>query len=127
VLLRCFEEAKLIDRVTSSDGRPRYEVNYERPHHDHLICIECGTIQEIQLASNRKNRKKRVATWLFHKSFIVTKYLAGVNFAKRKPEPQLMGKKDKQKKRKVGTSKIRGGKGEKLPASSPLVGRRGGN
>jgi Fur family transcriptional regulator, ferric uptake regulator len=46
--LKMLEEAKLIDRVTSSDGRPRYEVNYERPHHDHLICIQCGTIREIQ-------------------------------------------------------------------------------
>jgi Fur family ferric uptake transcriptional regulator len=46
--LKMLEEAKLVDRVTSSDGRPRFEVKYERPHHDHLICIQCGSIQEIQ-------------------------------------------------------------------------------
>jgi len=46
--LKMLEECKLIDRVTSSDGKPRFEVKYERPHHDHLICIECGTIREIQ-------------------------------------------------------------------------------
>lgn len=46
--LKMLEECKLVDRVISSDGKPRYEVNYERPHHDHLICIVCGTIQEIQ-------------------------------------------------------------------------------
>ena len=46
--LKMLEESKIIDRVTLSDGKPRFEVNYERPHHDHLICIECGTIKEIQ-------------------------------------------------------------------------------
>jgi Fur family ferric uptake transcriptional regulator len=46
--LKMLEEAKLIDRVTSSDGKPRFEVKYERPHHDHLICVQCGAIQEIQ-------------------------------------------------------------------------------
>ncbi len=56
--LKMLEEAKLIDRVTSSDGKPRYEVNYERPHHDHLICIECGTIQEIQWPQIEKIQEK---------------------------------------------------------------------
>jgi Fur family transcriptional regulator, ferric uptake regulator len=56
--LKMLEEAKLVDRVTSSDGKPRYEVNYERPHHDHLICIECGTIQEIQWPQIEKIQEK---------------------------------------------------------------------
>lgn len=46
--LKMLEESKLIDRVTTLEGKPRFEVNLERPHHDHLICIECGTIREIQ-------------------------------------------------------------------------------
>jgi Fur family ferric uptake transcriptional regulator len=46
--LKMLEECKLVDRVTSTDGKPRYEVKYDRPHHDHLICVECGAIQEIQ-------------------------------------------------------------------------------
>jgi Fur family transcriptional regulator, ferric uptake regulator len=46
--LKMLEEAKLIDRVTLSDGKARYEVKYERPHHDHLICVQCGAIREIQ-------------------------------------------------------------------------------
>ena len=33
------EEAKLVDRVHDSDGRARYEVQHERPHHDHLVCV----------------------------------------------------------------------------------------
>ncbi len=46
--LKMLEECKIIDRVHAPNGKPRYEVNYERPHHDHLICVECGAIQEIQ-------------------------------------------------------------------------------
>lgn len=46
--LKMLEEAHLVDRVTSPNGKPRYEVNFERPHHDHLVCIQCGSIQEIQ-------------------------------------------------------------------------------
>lgn len=56
--LKMLEEAKLIDRVTTMDGRARYEVNFERPHHDHLICVECGTIREIQWPQVEKIQEK---------------------------------------------------------------------
>ncbi len=56
--LKMLEEAKLLDRVTSGDGKPRYEVNFERPHHDHLVCIQCGTIQEIQWPQIEKIQEK---------------------------------------------------------------------
>lgn len=46
--LKMLEECKLVDRVTTMNGKPRFEVKHERPHHDHLICIQCGTIREIQ-------------------------------------------------------------------------------
>ncbi|MBI4386501.1 MAG: transcriptional repressor [Elusimicrobia bacterium] len=46
--LRLLEESKLVDHVTSSGGASRYEIQLERPHHDHLICIQCGGIQEVR-------------------------------------------------------------------------------
>jgi Fur family ferric uptake transcriptional regulator len=46
--LRMLEEAKLVNHVIGSTGTPRFEVNIERPHHDHLICVECGRIQEVR-------------------------------------------------------------------------------
>lgn len=46
--LKMLEEAKLVDHVIGSTGTPRFEVNIERPHHDHLICVECGRIQEVR-------------------------------------------------------------------------------
>jgi Fur family ferric uptake transcriptional regulator len=31
-----------------SDGMTRYELADENAHHDHLICVECGAIQEFE-------------------------------------------------------------------------------
>ena len=56
--LKMLEEAGLVDKVTSSDGRYRYEVNFERPHHDHLICVDCGAIREIQWPQVEKIQEK---------------------------------------------------------------------
>lgn len=46
--LKMLQESQLIDHVIGSSGSPRFEVNLERPHHDHLICIDCGHIQEVR-------------------------------------------------------------------------------
>ncbi|MBI2118772.1 MAG: transcriptional repressor [Elusimicrobia bacterium] len=46
--LKMLEECHLIERVTDSHGKPRYEIEIDRPHHDHLICLGCGMIIEIQ-------------------------------------------------------------------------------
>ncbi len=56
--LKMLEEAKLVDRVHDSDGRARYEVQHERPHHDHLVCVQCGRIQEIQWPQIEKIQDK---------------------------------------------------------------------
>jgi len=45
--LKMLEESRLVNHVIGSTGTPRFEVNIERPHHDHLICINCGHIQEV--------------------------------------------------------------------------------
>ena len=39
--------------------KPRFEVKYERPHHDHLICVECGAIQEVQWPQIEKIQEKK--------------------------------------------------------------------
>lgn len=46
--LKMLEECRLVNHVSGSGGTPRFEVNVERPHHDHLICIDCGRIQEVR-------------------------------------------------------------------------------
>lgn len=56
--LKMLEEGKIIDRVSASNGKPRYEIKFERPHHDHLICVDCGTIREIQWPQIEKIQDK---------------------------------------------------------------------
>lgn len=46
--LKTLQECGLVAPVVGGDGTPRFEINLERPHHDHLICIECGRIQEVR-------------------------------------------------------------------------------
>ena len=56
--LKMLEECRLVESVTSPNGRPRFEVNAERPHHDHLICLECGGIMEVQWPEVEKIQDK---------------------------------------------------------------------
>jgi Fur family ferric uptake transcriptional regulator len=46
--LKMLEDCFLVTKVTPPDSRPRYEVTKERPHHDHLVCLDCGGITEVQ-------------------------------------------------------------------------------
>jgi len=57
--LKMLEECKIVDRVTSLNGKPRFEVKYERPHHDHLICVECGAIREVQWPQIERIQEKK--------------------------------------------------------------------
>ena len=46
--LKLMRETELISRVAHADDQYYYEVGYERPHHDHLVCIRCRKIIEIR-------------------------------------------------------------------------------
>ena len=48
--LKLLVEAGLAREVRFGDGRTRYEHNYKHPHHDHLICTECGKTIEFYSA-----------------------------------------------------------------------------
>jgi len=45
--LKLLVDAGLAREVRFGDGRTRYEHNYNHPHHDHLICTECGKTIEF--------------------------------------------------------------------------------
>ena len=45
--LKMLQECRLISAVIGRDGIRRFEINRGRPHHDHLICVECGRIREV--------------------------------------------------------------------------------
>ncbi|MBI5597187.1 MAG: transcriptional repressor [Elusimicrobia bacterium] len=46
--LRVLQDSGLVSRVTGPQGTPRFEVELDRPHHDHLICTSCGNIVEVR-------------------------------------------------------------------------------
>ncbi|MBI3300374.1 MAG: transcriptional repressor [Elusimicrobia bacterium] len=46
--LKVLLESDLVSRVSGPQGAARFEVNLERPHHDHLICTVCGDITEVR-------------------------------------------------------------------------------
>jgi Fur family ferric uptake transcriptional regulator len=46
--LKMLEECGIVNHVVGTKGTPRFEVEVDRPHHDHLICVDCGRIQEIR-------------------------------------------------------------------------------
>jgi Fur family ferric uptake transcriptional regulator len=48
--LKLLTDAGLAREVRFGDGRTRYEHNYKHPHHDHLICTQCGKTIEFYSA-----------------------------------------------------------------------------
>lgn len=46
--LKLLEECRLVRHMGDPKGNARFELHYNRPHHDHLICIDCGLIQETR-------------------------------------------------------------------------------
>ena len=52
--LELLEKCDLLAKRNFGDGKTRYESNYKRKSHDHLICTNCGLIKEF---SNPKIQK----------------------------------------------------------------------
>jgi Fur family ferric uptake transcriptional regulator len=45
--LKLLEGAGLASHVTLADGRHKYESKHGKPHHDHMICVQCGEALEF--------------------------------------------------------------------------------
>ncbi len=45
--LKVFVDAQLADAIELRDGLTRFEHKYRHAHHDHMICVDCGTILEF--------------------------------------------------------------------------------
>jgi Fur family ferric uptake transcriptional regulator len=45
--LKLLCDAQLAESIELRDGLTRFEHRYKHEHHDHMICIECGTIIEF--------------------------------------------------------------------------------
>ena len=72
--LKLLTEAGLVEPLDFADGVARYEFNYGRKHHDHLICDRCGANIEI-LDETIERRQEELAaehgfTLLRHKMYL---------------------------------------------------------
>lgn len=59
--LKLLVEAGLASEVRFGDGRTRYEPNNKFPHHDHMICTECGATIEFFSAELKELQNKIAA------------------------------------------------------------------
>ena len=59
-VLMQFEQAGLLNRSNFESGKAVYEIN-EGQHHDHLVCLDCGKVEEFYDAEI-ETRQHRVAT-----------------------------------------------------------------
>jgi Fur family ferric uptake transcriptional regulator len=59
-VLTQFEQAGLLNRNNFESGKAVFEIN-EGQHHDHLVCLDCGKVEEFYDAEI-ENRQNAVAT-----------------------------------------------------------------
>ena len=59
-VLTQFEQAGILSRSHFESGKAVYELN-EGQHHDHLVCLDCGRVEEFYYAEIEK-RQNDVAT-----------------------------------------------------------------
>lgn len=73
--VRLLQECGLVAEVGSTNGRSKFELKADRPHHDHMICVECGRIVEFQSPMMERfqdeaiRRHGFVALWHRHEIF----------------------------------------------------------
>jgi Fur family ferric uptake transcriptional regulator len=56
-VLTQFEQAGLLSRSNFESGKAVFELN-EGTHHDHLVCIDCGRVEEFFDADIEKRQQK---------------------------------------------------------------------
>jgi Fur family ferric uptake transcriptional regulator len=56
-VLTQFEQAGLLERHYFESGKAVFELN-EGKHHDHLVCLQCGKVEEFYDAEIEKRQNK---------------------------------------------------------------------
>ena len=60
-VLAQFEQADILNRSHFESGKAVYELN-EGQHHDHLVCLDCGKVEEFYDAEIEKRQHAVAAT-----------------------------------------------------------------
>ncbi len=58
-VLTQFEQAGLLERHFFESGKAVFEVNHGK-HHDHLVCVECGKVEEFFDPEIEKRQTRRL-------------------------------------------------------------------
>ena len=86
-VLMQFEQAGLLNRSNFESGKAVYEIN-EGQHHDHLVCLDCGKVEEFYDAEIEK-RQNAVAEL---KGFVIADHSLSIYANGTKPEcPNRLG------------------------------------
>ncbi|MDB5943271.1 MAG: fur [Ramlibacter sp.] len=91
-VLTQFEQAGILSRSHFESGKAVYEIN-EGTHHDHLVCLDCGRVEEFYDAEIEK-RQHAVAK---AKGFDIAEHALSLyahctkNPCPNRPPPQLRG------------------------------------
>ncbi len=64
-VLTQFEQAGILSRSHFESGKAVYELN-EGTHHDHLVCLDCGRVEEFYDAEIEKRQNAVARTKGFH-------------------------------------------------------------
>lgn len=86
VLLQ-FEQASILTRSSFDGGKAVYELN-EGHHHDHLVCLDCGKVEEFYDEEIEK-RQKTIAK---SKGFVIADHALSLYANCTKPKCPNLGK-----------------------------------
>jgi Fe2+ or Zn2+ uptake regulation protein len=55
-------EKGFIKEVEFGDGKKRYEMSLNRPHHHHIFCVNCKRVEDIPLDQEFEAKEKKIET-----------------------------------------------------------------
>lgn len=53
-------EHNFIKEVEFGDGKKRYEIAINRPHHHHIVCVNCRRVEDIPLDQEFEDQKEKI-------------------------------------------------------------------
>lgn len=63
--LNILEDAGFADKISFVDGKHGYEPKFGRPHHDHMICVECSNVIEFSNSTIERIQDQIAAQYHF--------------------------------------------------------------
>lgn len=88
-VLTQFEQAGLLERHFFESGRAVFEINHGK-HHDHLVCVDCGRVEEFYDAEIEA-RQNKIAS---ERGYTIHDHALYLYASCSKPDCQHRGKKN---------------------------------